>query len=81
MQSDPIGLKGGIDGYVYVSNDPISKSDSFGLIGPDISPTVECGDADWEVCYGRCGGKARQPVATYPNLRKYECTDRAPAAI
>ncbi len=55
LQSDPIGLAGGINTYGYVGGNPISNSDFFGL--------------DVKLCSASLGGGAPMSPSTYNPLR------------
>src|SRR5262245_10396284 len=48
ISEDPIRFLGGVNFYAYVENDPINRTDPFGLQGC-------CGG--WAACYSRCVNK------------------------
>jgi RHS repeat-associated protein len=76
LQTDPVGYKGGIDLYEYVTNDPVNRSDSLGTNPGDPYGSARDASVDWENAYNQTSiAKNREFVgATYFYRGRYFST-------
>jgi RHS repeat-associated protein len=54
VESDPIGLIGGVNTFAYTGNSPVDLSDSHGLVGYDPPDAPEA-YSGWPICDGHGG--------------------------
>jgi RHS repeat-associated protein len=59
VQSDPIGLRGGLNTYAYVGGNPISSSDPLGL------ESSGCCTQSFGECFNKCMQDRLGPLADY----------------
>lgn len=62
VESDPIGLHGGINTYAYVDSTPVDTVDPFGLTPAGLLGALlntlpkreDCNQTDWDFCTAKC---------------------------
>lgn len=73
VQSDPIGLRGGINTYAYVESDPLSFSDPTGLIRHTSGRWIDCGGG----CRIRIDSVLDEATGTVRRHLHWECRGSA----
>jgi len=68
IESDPIGLMGGISTYGFVRQSPIDYGDPLGLFPwPRLPGTDDCKPDEWSVCTAKCA--PRKAIGCYVTVK------------